>query len=138
MGEQPFPISPRNTAPAIVNLLRSTSCRRVVATCVTLKDLLDKVQQELERAEPAHILSIKEAPNFFELFQEIKDENLQADRPQMPQPVTRGFKPTLDDVALYLHSSGSTGLPKTIPKTHREMIQYILSRKSASICLSSI
>ncbi|KJA27591.1 hypothetical protein HYPSUDRAFT_212216 [Hypholoma sublateritium FD-334 SS-4] len=128
-GFIPFPISPRNTVPAIVNLLRITSCHRVVATCVTLKDLIDDVQQELERAEPAHILSIEEAPNFFELFPEISGLKFQ-DGPEISHPTGCGLKLEPDDVALYLHSSGSTGLPKAIPKTHREIIEYILSRRS--------
>ncbi|KAJ7671148.1 acetyl-CoA synthetase-like protein [Mycena rosella] len=38
-----------------------------------------------------------------------------------PDPTTRT---PLDDVALYLHSSGSTGFPKCIPESHRTFIHY--------------
>ncbi|KAJ7625826.1 putative nonribosomal peptide synthetase, partial [Roridomyces roridus] len=42
----------------------------------------------------------------------------------VPYPGPSGVHTSLDDVAIYLHSSGSTGLPKPIPQTHRILIQW--------------
>ncbi|KAF8971243.1 hypothetical protein BDZ97DRAFT_1349060 [Flammula alnicola] len=131
-GLVPFPISPRNTAAAVANLLRKTSCHYVFATCTTLKDLLDNVEVELRKTHPNHSLTIKEIPTLSQIFPEFSED---------PTADSGGFDPVapassdyanrrkskLDDVALYLHSSGSTGLPKAIPKTHRDILEYVES-----------
>ncbi|KAJ7827451.1 hypothetical protein B0H13DRAFT_2241007 [Mycena leptocephala] len=96
----PFPISPRNSPAAIVHLLRTTSCHRVISTCITL--------------EPLEGLSLLEVY-----------PNLGVEMPNCPFEPYRAPTnfPALDDVCLYLHSSGSTGLPKAIPQTHRALIE---------------
>ncbi|KAF8953018.1 putative aminoadipate reductase [Flammula alnicola] len=91
----PFPISPRNTAAAVVHLLQSTSCHHLVTTASTLKDLLDGVQAELNANAPDYDLVI--------------DKYLQ-------------LGPS--DLAMYLHSSGSTGFPKAIPQTHGTLVNW--------------
>lgn len=110
-----------------------------MATCVTLKDLIDDVQQELERKpETAYPLLITEAPNFLELFPELQQgRNAQDDELDILPPPKTTSRANLSDIALYLHSSGSTGLPKAIPRTHRDLIQQMSSRASTLPCIPS-
>ncbi|KAF7360648.1 General substrate transporter [Mycena venus] len=98
----PFPISPRNSPAAVVNLLRKTSCHRIVSTCVTLDALL-------------------EVPSVSQVYPNLGAES--ADCTFEPY-LASANRPELDDVCLYLHSSGSTGFPKAIPETHRVLWQW--------------
>lgn len=131
-GTKPFPISPRNTAAAIVNLLRTTSCHYVAATCLTLKDLVYDILRELEHVDSTYRLIIEEAPTLLKLFPD--HHGFQECEPDPPCSFPAGG-PTvnIDDVALYLHSSGSTGYPKAIPKSHRTILEYVTSRESHTL-----
>ncbi|KAJ7054635.1 putative aminoadipate reductase [Mycena amicta] len=113
----PFPISPRNSPAAIINLLRKTSCHRVLATCVTLDALLRQIRQEIE---PEYALVIEEVPSLAQIYPNLGRESAMDSSP----PATTWPRPSLDDVCLYLHSSGSTGMPKAIPETHRGLMQW--------------
>ncbi|KAF7343921.1 General substrate transporter [Mycena venus] len=117
----PFPISPRNSPAAVVNLLRKTSCHRIVSTCVTLDALLVGVKEELGHVDPDFTLKIEEVPSLSQVYPNLGDEK--PDRAFDPYPASAN-RPALDDVCLYLHSSGSTGLPKAIPETHRVLWQW--------------
>lgn len=127
---KPFPISPRNSAAAIAHLLRSTSCHHILATCTTLKDLIANIQEELMKTDSSHAIKVHEIPSLFQIFPELSDNpppyELEACATFLP--VSTEHRLALDDVALYLHSSGSTGFPKPIPKTHRNLLEYVLSR----------
>ncbi|KAJ7257509.1 putative aminoadipate reductase [Mycena haematopus] len=117
----PFPISPRNSPAAVVNLLRKTSCHRILSTCVTLDALLIGVKEELGHVDPDFALTIQEVPSLSQVY-----PNLGAESPHSafdPYP-TSVYRPAWDDVCIYLHSSGSTGLPKAIPETHRILWQW--------------
>ncbi|KAJ6617595.1 hypothetical protein B0H10DRAFT_2033150 [Mycena sp. CBHHK59/15] len=101
-GHVPFPISPRNSPAAIVNLLRKTSCHRLVATCVTLDSLLAALHlfsRSILTWEAKHRIA----------FEPYADD---------------ASCPSLDGICMYLHSSGSTGFPKAIPETHRALMQW--------------
>ncbi|KAF9478063.1 putative aminoadipate reductase [Pholiota conissans] len=120
-GLVPFPISPRNTAAAVINLLKKTSCHHLVTTTGTLKDLIESVQAELKEIDPNYELIIKEIPTISQVLPELSGgvkngtEEALVDYPDVTQ------QPNPDDIAIYLHSSGSTGLPKAIGKTHRQL-----------------
>ncbi|KAJ7484451.1 putative aminoadipate reductase [Mycena latifolia] len=116
----PFPISPRNSPAAIVHLLRTTSCHRVISTCVTLEPLVTGIKQAFTPVDPNFVLRIEEAPSLSQIY-----PNLGVETPICPfEPYTRPTNfPALNDVCLYLHSSGSTGLPKAIPQTHRALME---------------
>ncbi|KAF7362617.1 General substrate transporter [Mycena venus] len=117
----PFPISPRNSPAAVVKLLRKTSCHRLVATCVTLAPLIAGILQELRQEDPDFILKVEEIPSLAQVYPNLGTETAASRFESYPIPAT---KPGLDDVAMYLHSSGSTGFPKAIPQTHRILIQW--------------
>ncbi|PPR05125.1 hypothetical protein CVT24_010381 [Panaeolus cyanescens] len=120
-GLVPFPISPRNSAPAVVNLLKKSNCHRMITTQTTLSGLLTDITEELKNNDPEFALTIEEVPRFDDIFPKIGCENEDDPFTPYPGPATR---PDLDELALYLHSSGSTGFPKAIPQTHRILVAW--------------
>ncbi|KAF5372278.1 hypothetical protein D9757_009652 [Collybiopsis confluens] len=117
-GLVPFPISPRNSPVAIYNLLKKTSARKLVITETTLSGVLQGLRAELKAADPSYKVDpsrIIEAPSLQEIYPRLGKETV--DDPFTPIPAV----PTPDNssMAVYLHSSGSTGLPKPIGFTHR-------------------
>ncbi|ESK84561.1 nonribosomal peptide synthetase [Moniliophthora roreri MCA 2997] len=114
----PLLISPRNSPAAVINLLDKTGCRRILATKATMTDLLDSVLS----SEPtlALTLTIDEIPSLRILYPHLAEEV--AEHPFEPYPNLP--KLSFEDVAIYIHSSGSTGFPKPIPITHRGIWSY--------------
>ncbi|KAG6864081.1 hypothetical protein C0993_009449, partial [Termitomyces sp. T159_Od127] len=111
-GLVPFPISPRNTPAAIVHLLTKTSSHRLITTSATLSSLIDGVKTELGADFD---LSIEEIPTLHQVYPRLGTETIHDPFERYPAPATR---PPMSDIALYLHSSGSTGFPKAIHQTH--------------------
>ncbi|EPQ57834.1 acetyl-CoA synthetase-like protein [Gloeophyllum trabeum ATCC 11539] len=118
-GLVPFPISPRNSAPAIHNMLSKTGCHRLLTTKAFLKPLLESCQAEF--AGKGCELEIDEIPAFMDVYPLLGKET--ANDPFEPF-VLEDWNPAMDDVTLYLHSSGSTGFPKPIPQTHRTVLHW--------------
>ncbi|KAF8971811.1 hypothetical protein BDZ97DRAFT_1913708 [Flammula alnicola] len=123
-GLVPFPISPRNTAAAVAHLLKKTSCHYIFTTHHTLKDLADNVANEFKSTDPDYDLVIKEIPSLFQLFPEFLENPIHDEMDSFAHYPADDRTPDLDDIALYAHSSGSTGLPKAIPKTHRTLVEF--------------
>ncbi|KAI3612070.1 nonribosomal peptide synthetase [Moniliophthora roreri] len=116
----PLPISPRNSPAAILSLLKGTDCRRILTTRWTMTELISSLE-ELILSEGSDLsLAIEEMPSLAELYPKLAHET--PDDPFVPY--TRLPKPSFDQVAIYLHSSGSTGFPKPIPLTHRGIWGY--------------
>ncbi|KAG6840630.1 hypothetical protein C0991_005482 [Blastosporella zonata] len=118
---QPFPMSPRNSPAAIANLLEKTSCRRVLMTTATLKSLLESVRVHIISDD----LDVDEVPSLSTAYPHLGHE--QADHPfeSFPGPPNPRSE---DDLCIYIHSSGSTGLPKAIPQTHLALMRWALFR----------
>ncbi|EKM50758.1 uncharacterized protein PHACADRAFT_153008 [Phanerochaete carnosa HHB-10118-sp] len=127
-GIVPFPMSPRNSAPAIVDMLKRTSCRRIVGQA-SMHSLLADVQSELENEE--HTLQIDFLPELEEIFPTLRGGS-SADLCE-PYPSSNKLF-SMDDVVFYLHSSGSTGFPKPIPQRQSD----ILHTCNASIITDSM
>ena len=100
-----------------------TSSHRLIATRETLRDLLNGVKAEI--FEPTYELSIEELPALDAIFPRLGHEV--EENPFIPYPPIQ-IRPDLSEVCLYLHSSGSTGLPKVIPQTHKVQINLASSR----------
>ncbi|CAA7265482.1 unnamed protein product [Cyclocybe aegerita] len=118
-GMIPYPMSPRNTAVATIKLVKETSCHRLVATRATLRPLMEDLEKELA-ADPLYALSIEEVPPLFDIFPKLGQEK--EEDPFTPYPTAQ--RPSLKEIAMYLHSSGSTGLPKTIAQTFRAIVHW--------------
>ncbi|SJK98376.1 uncharacterized protein ARMOST_01641 [Armillaria ostoyae] len=112
-----FPISPRNSAEAVAHLLKKVSVRYVLvskdpAMQTIMKGALDVLQlSEDHNALPSSISN----PSFEDLFTGTPSTD--------EVPDGRG---KLDDVVMYIHSSGSTAFPKAIPFNNRRIIQLSL------------
>ncbi|KAJ3824337.1 acetyl-CoA synthetase-like protein [Lentinula raphanica] len=114
-GLVPFPISPRNSSPALVHLIRATSTHRILVTQNTLRSVLDGLKAELDSVDPTYELEIEEAPTLQDAFPFLGREV--AEDPFTP--ISPAFSPQDSDKGIYLHSSGSTGFPKPILFTHK-------------------
>ncbi|KAJ7688597.1 hypothetical protein B0H17DRAFT_1160269 [Mycena rosella] len=118
-GIVPFPISNRNSPAAVLHLLKSTDSHRLLTTKGSLARLVDAVAVDLAGQSPPYELSIEEIPFLGQIYPHLGHETKEDDFVLYPNPATRT---PLDAVAMYLHSSGSTGFPKCIPETHRTCI----------------
>jgi acyl-coenzyme A synthetase/AMP-(fatty) acid ligase len=94
-----------------------------------LKDLLDGVKVELEATTPSYELVIEEVPSLHDIFPKLGVET----EHDPFTPFEANSKPKLDEIAIYLHSSGSTGLPKAIPQTHQTLIDWTSTCESFHI-----
>ncbi|KAF7378108.1 Acetyl-CoA synthetase-like protein [Mycena sanguinolenta] len=113
-GLVPFPISHRNTTAAIFHLLKNTGSHRVLTTIGSRR-----VVETVSTDNAGYDLSIEDIPLLGQIYPHLGHETPK-------HPFVPYLSPTtsisLDNVALYLHSSGSTGLPKPIPQTHRNLV----------------
>ncbi|KAJ6457244.1 putative aminoadipate reductase [Mycena sanguinolenta] len=113
-GLVPFPISHRNTTAALFHLLKNTGSHRVLTTKGS-----GRLVETVATDNAAYQLSIEEIPLLGQIYPHLGHETTEHPFVAYPSPATTI---SLDDVALYLHSSGSTGLPKPIPQTHKNLI----------------
>ncbi|KAJ7045269.1 hypothetical protein C8F04DRAFT_1344072 [Mycena alexandri] len=120
-GIVPFLISHRNSTAAIFQLLNNTSSHRVLTTKGSLSKTMDALSTDLATKNPPYQLSMEEIPLLGQIYPHLGHETTEHPFVPYPGPTTRT---ALDEVALYVHSSGSTGFPKSIPATHRTLIQY--------------
>ncbi|KAF7291295.1 Acetyl-CoA synthetase-like protein [Mycena indigotica] len=104
-GLVPFPISHRNSDPALHHLLTKTTAHRV----------LTHQRNELSTQTTPYLLVAEEIPTLAQMYPRLGQETSADAFTSYPLPAKAA---ALDDVALYLHSSGSTGLPKPIPMSH--------------------
>ncbi|KAJ7855599.1 hypothetical protein B0H14DRAFT_3645801 [Mycena olivaceomarginata] len=120
-GLIPFQIFHRTSTPAIIHLLRTAGAHRLLTTKLSLGSVVDTLSAELSAADLPYDLSIDEIPLLGQLYPHLGEETSRDPFVPYPSPTVRT---PLDDVVMYLHSSGSTGLPKCIPETHRTLIHF--------------
>ncbi|KAF7358663.1 Non-canonical non-ribosomal peptide synthetase FUB8 [Mycena sanguinolenta] len=119
----PFPISPRNSPAGIFELLRASSCHRIIATCTTLAPLIAAIQQHVAEVDSAFALDVGEMPLLYDVYPNLGAETAECSfQPYYTSNQSLGSSP--DDIALYMHSSGSTGFPKAIAQTHRDLMGW--------------
>jgi len=102
------------------------SCHHLLTTRTTLKDLLDAMKTELETISSSYELAIEEVPSLHDIFPKLGVET----EGDPFTPFKTNYKPKPDEIAIYVHSSGSTGLPKAIPYEHQTLLHL------TSICKS--
>ena len=121
-------MSPRNSPAAVVNMMRKTGCRRLIATCHSLAGLLDEIEREFtSEDESAGIeLEIEEPPALAYAYPKLGKET--ASVPFVPYPKA-SQRPVDDAIMYYFHSSGSTGFPKPIPITFVTAVHWCTTRE---------
>ncbi|KAJ6473883.1 hypothetical protein C8R45DRAFT_835129, partial [Mycena sanguinolenta] len=119
----PFAISPRNSPAGIFALLRASSCHRIIATCTTLASLLAALLNYVAEVDPDFALKIEEIPSLSEVYPNLGAEKLESPF-QAYYSSDQSLALSLDNIALYMHSSGSTGFPKPIAQTHRALVGW--------------
>lgn len=122
---KPFLVSPRNSVPAITNLIEKTSCHRII-TQPSFHPLLDAVREVLS-PDTGYALRVDNIPDVYAIFPTSKGGQ---DSPVSPFPPP-SKQPTVDDIVLILHSSGSTGLPKPVPQKHINVLEWSRSGTSS-------
>ncbi|KAJ7035832.1 acetyl-CoA synthetase-like protein [Mycena alexandri] len=118
-GHVPYLLSPRNSAAATAKLLTDVGCHQVLATPFTLAPVLNEVRELLEQSNYA--ISFEEIPTTESVFPHLGRE-IAVD--PFVECDTVADDVQLSSVAFYLHSSGSTGLPKTIPQTQQSILHW--------------
>ncbi|KAJ7698943.1 hypothetical protein B0H17DRAFT_1167813 [Mycena rosella] len=134
-GAVPFPISPRNSPAAVVNLLLSSSCHHAITTKSTAHDLLSKVADELVKNHPDFSLMVEEMPSLQTIYPKLGKERHQD--PFMRYFPIQPYSP-LDRASIIFHSSGSTGFPKIVKHTYLSLIHWAQFRKLSFFILSGI
>ncbi|KAF8871770.1 putative aminoadipate reductase [Infundibulicybe gibba] len=122
-GLVPFPMSPRNSPAAVVNLLRNTGCHRMIVTQATINPLIDGIQSLLLATDPTFSLKIEEVPAIRDIYPRLGSET-KGDPFTAYPPAT--VRPQPQELCIYLHSSGSTGFPKSIPLSYRTVQDWCL------------
>ncbi|KAF7305384.1 Acetyl-CoA synthetase-like protein [Mycena chlorophos] len=128
-GLVPFLISPRNSDAAIAHLLRSTECRHLLvneADASTCK-LADAVQARMAEGRDGLSVSLLSLPSYEEIFRD-DDSAVVAPLPKL--------KVADDDVAVIMHSSGSSAFPKVVPISHRFLRETGLTPYSGEVDLA--
>ncbi|KAJ7058659.1 hypothetical protein C8F01DRAFT_1302507, partial [Mycena amicta] len=108
-GYIPFPLSPRNSDAAIVHLLQSSGCHHLMVSS-------DPAMQTLAATVTARLpeLQTLKLPSYQEIFE--PSEGI------LETSFERG-KASLEETAVYMHSSGSTAFPKAIPLSFQVMFE---------------
>ena len=108
-GHTVFPISPRNSAPAIAHLLTKTGTQHVFVGSESALQDLAAMSLELMKDSGTPLPAIQGIPLFETLYPRDLDESY--------EPLPK-FKPDWNDPAVIMHSSGSTAFPKPIIWSH--------------------
>ncbi|KAJ7626112.1 acetyl-CoA synthetase-like protein [Roridomyces roridus] len=132
-GFVPFPISHRNSAAAVVHLLQSTGAHHILTTKASLSSLLDAISNQVSFLPEPYDLSIVEFPLLGQIYPDLGHECAAHAFTPYPSPSSQ---PGLDDILLYVHSSGNTGFPKSIPASHRTVIH--ISTQDALVACASL
>ncbi|KAF9223042.1 putative aminoadipate reductase [Gyrodon lividus] len=116
-GLVPFLVSPRNSAAAVADMMKKTNCSRIVTLHYAHESLIDGIRREVSGGE----LIFDELPTLGYAFPKLGNE-AESD-PFDPYP--SGLRPDLDNPAIYIHSSGSTGFPKPIAHSYKVQIHWM-------------
>ena len=118
----------------MINLIRISSVKKIIMTTNTIGSLADEVVQTLTALDSTWPSRISEPPRLSQLFPHLAGGGELLEE-EDHTPSTSVVKPDLKSTCIYLHSSGSTGLPKAIPISHHEAIKYMRFRMCHRILL---
>ena len=107
-------------------MLEATSCTRVLGQPTTLP-LIQGVQSALvSKGVNLRMDNLPSMELIYPTLCDLPDGEVNVYPPSL-QPVN------LDDPAMFIHSSGSTGLPKSVPLSHRRILEYMERSKQFPI-----
>ncbi|ODH53244.1 hypothetical protein GX48_00440 [Paracoccidioides brasiliensis] len=128
IGHIPLLLSPRNSSEASHHILEKTGCSKFVYSVEREKQV-----HEMQKGDPN--IKAWTAPELWGVF----------NNDEVPSYPLKGTQPrdVEDEVALIIHSSGTTGLPKPVPLTHgyiaaQNMIQKMATPPGRSSSLFSV
>ena len=104
-------------------MLQKTHCHRLVASKFT-DPLSTGVQKAL--VAKGYILDLMRLPSIRSIFPGLYSTPPDVTYDATPYPAHVALQKP-DDVVLIIHSSGSTGIPKPIPQTHKILLQWCRS-----------
>ncbi|KIP12212.1 hypothetical protein PHLGIDRAFT_508051 [Phlebiopsis gigantea 11061_1 CR5-6] len=127
-GFIPYPMSPRNSPQGVVHMLKATSCQRILLHASTAS-LVYQVQAEM--ASEGTTLRVDNLPGLYDVFPQFDPAKYSERTVLNVEPYPTNSAPIdMLSPALYLHSSGSTGHPKSIDFTYRRLQQWMGSSTS--------
>ncbi|KZO93858.1 acetyl-CoA synthetase-like protein [Calocera viscosa TUFC12733] len=125
-----FPISTRNSVPAVEHLLKSTSCPYLYGSIPTTDASATALQATtVEVLGLLPSVQLLDVPHYAALYPRLDSTPAKPYNAEEDAACTTAFPPvqsfleyehfTPDSPMLFLHSSGSTSFPKPIPISHR-------------------
>ncbi|KAG0703313.1 putative aminoadipate reductase [Suillus ampliporus] len=124
-GLVPFPMSPRNSAAAVINMMQKIKCRRLITTPHSLTSLIDEIKADfVSCTTQTNQLQIEKIPALKHLYPTLVSGTPSEAFPPYPSPTSLSSE---NDVLFYLHSSGSTGFPKPIPISNLTAIHWCIT-----------
>lgn len=104
----------------MLNLLKLSGAHRLLITGTTLRELLQGTKELVSsNSELPYEVIFEEVPSLGQLYPEQGMVKAEAN---LEYPWVESSYPKPEETAVYLHSSGSTGLPKAIPVSHGMMV----------------
>ncbi|KAL0961449.1 hypothetical protein HGRIS_006394 [Hohenbuehelia grisea] len=119
----PFLISPTNSPAGLLNLLERSNSHKLLVTGDCRDTLGHGLLREIAEKSPDLAMKLVDFPSLSDAFPFLARET-QRDAFEPYSASTSSSRPSKFDVALYLHSSGSTGLPKAIPIPHATLLNW--------------
>ncbi|KIM81361.1 hypothetical protein PILCRDRAFT_821447 [Piloderma croceum F 1598] len=114
-GYAAFLISPRNSPAAVAHLLSTRAVTHILIGTEQSLQNLATVSLDMIKGRATERPTVSFMPLFDELYSDGKETTFD----RLP------FKrPSMNDLAIILHSSGSTAFPKTINWNHYRMLQF--------------
>jgi acyl-CoA synthetase (AMP-forming)/AMP-acid ligase II len=121
---QVFPLSPRNSPAAIAHLIREVSVTRVLVSKASFTTLISGIDKHL--AECNTRVTFEDVPTLADIYPYLARETVPEAIQPMRLPKRRSF---VDGIEVYMHSSGSTGMPKAIGYSHQFLAKARHMRK---------
>ncbi|KAF8311712.1 acetyl-CoA synthetase-like protein [Clavulina sp. PMI_390] len=117
-GNVALPISHRNSAAAVVNLLRKTNCHDIiVGGGSAVHELLEAAKTQLAHDIPGYQLGVIPVPLVTKLYPHLGPTAVMSESmKEYPMPSDAD---DVNAIRCYIHSSGTTSLPKPIPITEK-------------------
>lgn len=117
-------MNPKNSVPAILNMLEKTFCYRMLSQSA-FEHVLAELRFELAKKQLG--LEYVELPPLPHIFPQFGGDEADYHVELFTGP---DEPPRKDQIVLYLHSSGSTGFPKPVPQSQEAILEWCHSRTS--------